>query len=90
MHKKYYYPDNMQAESLFARFWNGKDFLVIIALLVFALLFVIFLHIWILFAVLFIYAFASAKLYENYSISKLAKLYIRFLITDTLIFKWRR
>lgn len=90
MQKKYYYPDNLQAESLFARYWNWKDLLVIIALLVLGLLLLIFLHIWILFVVLIIYGVASAKFYENYSISKLARLYIRFLITDTLIFKWRR
>lgn len=90
MQKKYYYPENLQAESLFARYWNWKDLIVLIALLILGLLFFIFLHIWIIFVVLFIYAFASAKFYDNYSISKLARLYIRFLITDTLIFKWRR
>lgn len=90
MKKKYYYPDNLQAESLFARYWNWKDLFVIISLLVLGLLLLIFLHIWILFVVLIIYGVVSAKFYENYSISKLARLYIRFLITDTLIFKWRR
>lgn len=89
MKKKFYYPDNLTAESLFL-FWNLKDFLIIILLFALSIIFFTFLQIWFFAAILVFYAIISAKIVDGYSISKLAVLYIRFFLTDTLILKWRR
>ena len=87
--KKFFYPDNLQAENLFAKYWNVKDLGILLAIFIIAIFMFLFFQIW-LFGVLFIfYGIVSAKLVDGYSISKLAKLYIRFLITDVLILKWR-
>ncbi len=87
--KKFFYPDNLQAENLFAKYWNGKDLVILLAIFIVTIVMFLFFQIW-LFGVLFIfYGIVSAKLVDGYSISKLAKLYIRFLITDVLILKWR-
>ncbi len=89
MKKKFYYPDNLQAENLFARYWNIKDLFILLAIFVISIILFIFLHIWFTFVILVCYGIISAKLYDSYSIAKLALLYIRFLITDTLVYKWR-
>lgn len=88
MKKKFYYPDNLTAENLFL-FWNLKDSLIILGLLILSIVSLCFLHIWAFAAFLVFYAIISAKIDNGYSISKVAVLYIRFYITDNLILKWR-
>lgn len=87
--KEFYYPDNLQAENLFAKYWNIKDLAILLALFIVTIIMFLFFQIW-LFGVIFIfYGIVSAKLVDNYSMARLTKLYIRFLVTDVLILKWR-
>lgn len=85
----YYYPDNMASQALIANLWNGRDMAIITGLFVFCILTVIVFSSFIPFILLFAYAIASAKFANGYSITKIAVLYIRFLITDVLIYHWR-
>lgn len=86
---EYYYPDNMAEEAMFGQYWNGKDMVVLVVLFVIAILCVVAFSNFFSFIPLLIYAMFSAKIANGYSITKLGVLYIRFLITDTLIYHWR-
>lgn len=86
---EYYYPDNLAGQNLFANFWNGKDMAILSGLFVLSVLAVVAFSFFYLFLVLFAYAILSAKIANGYSITRVAILYIRFLITDILLYKWR-
>lgn len=85
----YYYPDNMAQQALFATYWNGKDLAVLIAIFVLSVLLLVAFSTFWGFLFFLLYAMFSAKIANGYSITKLAVLYIRFLITDILIYYWR-
>lgn len=85
----YYYPNNLSSQTLFAKYWTGKDLTVILTLFVLAVLNVIVFSGFWLFICLLIYAFFSAKIANGYSITKLLVLYIKFLFTDILVYFWR-
>ena len=85
----YYYPNNLASKPLFAKYWNLTDLVVIAVLFVFSVLNVIvFGKLW-LFIPLALYVMFSAKIANNYSLTKLAILYSRFLLTDILVYYWR-
>lgn len=85
----YFYPNNLSSQSLFAKYWTGKDLAVILALFVLSVLSVIVFGKFGLFVILLLYALFSAKIANGYSLTKLAILYVRFLLTDILIYYWR-
>lgn len=87
--RTFYYPQNLDAQTLLMNMWNFTDLGIMGAMLIVSILLFLFAQIYIFFAFIFLYAFMSAKIANGYSITKLAVLYCRFLITDKLFFKWR-
>lgn len=86
----YYYPNNLAEKYLFANLWTSKDLIVIFSIFVAAILNVIVFKggIW-LFVALVAYTLFSAKIASGYSLTKLGVLYIKYLITDVLVYYWR-
>lgn len=87
--RKYYYPDNLLAQTLILGLWSFKDLSISFGLFAVNLLLVIYAHVFIWVSLIVVYVFCSARFVRGYSIVKMAILYIRFLITDKLIFFWR-
>lgn len=87
--RKYFYPDNLLAPTLILNLWSFKDLGIIFGLVTLNLLLVIYAHVFIWISLIAVYGFCSARIVSGYSIVKMAILYIRFLITDKLEFKWR-
>lgn len=85
----YYYPNNLAYKALFAKYWTGRDLAIIFALFVLAILSVVVFHNAWLFIALLTYGLFSAKITNGYSLTKLGVLYIRYLLTDVLIYYWR-
>ncbi len=86
--KTFYYPENLQEKTIWF-LWNIKDYAVMAGILVASIFSVLLTHTFLMFSLLVLYAFFTAKIKNGYSITKLLVLYGRFLITDKLIFKWR-
>lgn len=87
--RKYYYPDNLLAQTLVLNLWNYKDLLIIFVLIIINLLLIIFAQVFVWASLIVVYAFCSARLINGYSIVKMGILYIRFFFTDKLQFHWR-
>lgn len=92
MHDKgivFYYPQNLSAQLLIANMWSLKDMSIMAALLIFSILIFLFTQTLVAFSLIILYGFFTLRVNGNYSIAKLMKLYIRYLFTDILFFKWR-
>lgn len=87
--QEYYYPDDLAADTLLFNAWNLRDVGILFGLFVISILLVVFVQVWQFFIIFMLYGFLSAKIANGYSIAKLGILYIRFLITDQLLFYWR-
>lgn len=85
----YYYPKNLTSETILFNHWNGKNAAVMLILFIAAVLAFLFLRVFWVALVFLSYAILTARLYNGYSLSRLIVLYIKFFITDILIFKWR-
>ncbi len=85
----YFYPNNLASRPLFVKYWNLTDLVIIAVLFILSVLNVIvFGKLW-LFILLALYVMFSAKIVNNSSLTKLAILYGRFLLTDILVYYWR-
>lgn len=87
--KEYFYPDNLSGQILIFM-WSFLDYGIMLGLLAASLMLSLFAKFHLFYASIVIYGFMSAKIAKTYSIIKISKFYIRFLITDQLKFKWRR
>lgn len=87
--QEYYYPESLAAKTVVGNFWIPRDIVIMAAIFVFNILLFITLNFYFGFLALLIYAFLSMRISRGYSIAKLALLYIRFFITDQLVFFWR-
>lgn len=85
----FYYPQNLSAQLLIANMWSLKDMSIMAGILVFSILIFLFTKTIITFSLIIIYGFFTLRINGNYSIAKLMILYIRYLFTDVLFFKWR-
>ncbi|MBR1731047.1 MAG: hypothetical protein IJ725_01260, partial [Ruminococcus sp.] len=74
---------------LFINLWTYKELGIILAALAVNIILFILIRFFIGFAVVIIYGFFTARIVAGYSILKMCILYIRFLFTDKLSFKWR-
>lgn len=87
--RKFYYPDNLTAVKLY-KYWTGLDLAIILALFVVSIFFILALGIWFFLLITGGYALVSARFFDNYSLTKLSILGIRFFFTDILVLKWRK
>ena len=85
----YYYPKNLTSETILLKYWNGANITVMLILFIISVLFFVFMRIFIFFIAFLTYSILTARLYNNYSLSRIITLYVKFLITDILIYKWR-
>lgn len=85
----YYYPNNLGQRHLFAHIWTITDLVVISLLFIFSALTVIISGNFLSFISVLVYGFFSAKFINGDSITKFIVLYVKFLLTDILIFYWR-
>lgn len=89
MIQTYYYPDNLTANPIILKFWSLKDIVIFGAIMVLSMLLVLLMQVWMTFIFAVIYGFLSMKFFNGYSIAKYFVFYVRYLITDDLILKWR-
>ncbi len=85
----YYYPNNLAEKPLIAKYWSITDLCVIAVLFTLSILSLMVFGNGFMFIVMALYMLFSAKLADNGSLTKQAILYIRYLLTDILIFYWR-
>lgn len=85
----YYYPNHLGQRHLVARLLTITDLVIILLLFIFSALTFIVSRNFFIFLSVPIYGFFSAKFINGVSITRLAILYAKFLLTDILIFYWR-